>query len=105
VQLRVHKTTGNFDGKKFPDGRDGANRAVVTVHEGSIELHYAQNVGSSTLSHSLNAFVLFELPAVFEHIMSVSLRQQVPRCLPYAIRDLAITQQEFQFCLRFSNAG
>jgi hypothetical protein len=93
VQSRVHKTPGNFDGKKFLDGRDGANRAVVTVHEGSIELHYAQNVGSSTISYSVNAFVLFELPkAVFEHLMSVFQRQRVPRCLLYAIRDFAITQ-------------
>jgi len=48
------------------------------------------------MSYSVNAFVLFELPkAVFEHIMSVSLRKQVPRCLLYATRDLAITQQNF----------
>jgi hypothetical protein len=41
----------------------------------------------ATIFYSVNAFVLFELPkAVFEHIMSVFLRQQVPRCLLYAIR-------------------
>jgi hypothetical protein len=58
-------------------GRDCTDRAIVSVHEASIELHFADNVWNPSIADRVDLLVLLNSPeTTFKHIVPIHSLEQ-----------------------------